>query len=146
MWPAHCLEGIPWLKPALLIAFGILFLFFLLRAVLRKTWLAAAVVALMGATQSYLSVQGQTALIVAAFGAIIWGAAVAILMRFGVLPMLLAIFVSSVLPDNPLTTDFSAWYASSMFTALAIVLAITLWSFRTALGGRKLITGNLLEN
>jgi hypothetical protein len=33
-----------------------------------------------------------------------------------------------------------------MFTALAIVLAITLWSFRTALGGRKLIAGDLLEN
>jgi hypothetical protein len=74
------------------------------------------------------------------------GLGVAILIRFGVLPMLLPIFVSTILPENPLTTDLSVWYASSMFTALAIVLAITLWSFRTALGGRKVLTGNLLEN
>jgi hypothetical protein len=32
-----------------------------------------------------------------------------------------------------------------MFTALAIVLAITLWSFRATLGSRKLLTGDFLE-
>jgi serine/threonine-protein kinase len=128
------------------IAFGLLFLFFLLRAVLRRSWLAAVVVVVLGATQAFLPATGQAALVFAVFGAIIWGFAVLILMRFGVLPLLLAIFVSTILGNNPLTTDFSVWYASSMFTALAIVLAITLWSFRTALGGRKLIAGDLLEN
>jgi serine/threonine-protein kinase len=128
------------------IAFGLLFLFFLLRAALRRSWLAAVVVVILGATQAFLPATGQAALVFAVFGAIIWGFAVLILMRFGVLPLLLAIFVSTMLGNNPLTTDFSVWYASSMFTALAIVLAITLWSFRTALGGRKLIAGDLLEN
>jgi len=131
---------------ALPIAFGLLFFFFLLRVVLRKSWLAAAVVVLLAAAQGFLSVPGQAGLVLAAFSAITWGFGVAILMRFGVLPLLLAIFVSSLLPNNPLTTDFSAWYASATFTVLAIVLAITLWSFRTALGGRKVLTGNLLEN
>jgi hypothetical protein len=74
-----------------------------------------------------------------------FGAAVVILMRFGVLPMVLAVFVSEVLGLPPVTTDFSAWYAGSMFTALAIVLAITLWSFRATLGSRKLLTGDFLE-
>jgi serine/threonine-protein kinase len=128
------------------IAFGLLFLFFLLRVALRKSWLAATVVVVLGAAQAFLPATGQAALVFAAFGAIIWGFAVLILMRFGVLPLLLAIFVSTILGNNPLTTDFSVWYASSMFTALAIVLAITLWSFRTALGGRKLMSGDLLEN
>jgi hypothetical protein len=44
-----------------------------------------------------------------------------------------------------MTTDFSAWYASSMFTALAIVVALTVWSFRGALGGRALWKGDPLE-
>ena len=32
-----------------------------------------------------------------------------------------------------------------MFAALAILLAISLWSFKTALGGRTLWTGEVLE-
>jgi membrane protein implicated in regulation of membrane protease activity len=71
--------------------------------------------------------------------------AVAILTRFGVLPMAVAAFVSSVLPAYSLTTDFSAWYAGSMFIFLASILAIVLWSFRTTLDTRKLLTSDFLE-
>ena len=82
----------------------------------------------------------------AVFIAVITSSALAILVRFGVLPMVLTIFVSSVLPRAPLTTDFSAWYTSSMFTALAIVLILTLWTFRASLGGRTLWKGDFLES
>jgi hypothetical protein len=67
------------------------------------------------------------------------------LIRFGVQPMAVATFVVNVLLRSPLTTDVSAWSAKSMFAALAILLAISLWSFKTALGSRKLWAGDFLE-
>ena len=78
----------------------------------------------------------QNSWIVGIFAAVQIGASVVILVRYGVLPMVLTIDVSSVVPNSPLTTDLSAWYASAMLATLAIVLAIALWGFRTALGGR----------
>jgi hypothetical protein len=83
---------------------------------------------------------------IALVGAVLqYGTEVAILMRFGVLPLAAAIFTSEVLQMIPVTTDLSAWYASTMFAGLAIILAVVLWSFRTALGGRKLWTAEFLE-
>jgi hypothetical protein len=109
----------------------------------RKEWLAAIIVVLLFVVS--IAPGGSPLWFLAVFVAVQFGAAVVILMRFGVLPMVLAVFVSEVLGLPPLTTDFSAWYAGSMFTALAIVLAITLWSFRATLGSRKLLTGDFLE-
>jgi hypothetical protein len=39
--------------------------------------------------------------------------------------------------------DVAQWYASSSFALLAIVLAIAPWTFRIAIGSRKLLTGEL---
>ena len=36
------------------------------------------------------------------------------------------------------STDFSAWYAGNTYIVLVLILAITAYAFRTALGGRKL--------
>jgi hypothetical protein len=88
---------------------------------------------------------GPAPWVLAVFTAVQWGASVAIVLRFGALPMLLAVFVSEVMGASPLTTDFSAWYASPMFMSLAIVFAVTLWSFRASLGTRKLLSGDFLE-
>lgn len=110
--------------------------------ILKSNWLSATVVVLLAGLINFAN---QASLIPAAFTAVQIGAGVAILVRFGILPMVLAIFVSSILPESPLTTDFSAWYANSMFTALAIVLTITLWSFRATLGGRTVWKGDFLE-
>jgi hypothetical protein len=132
-------------EDSLLFPFGLLFLFFLVRAVVRNIWLAGILVVLMMSAMGALSNPGFFFLD-ALFGLAIWGFGVAILLRYGVLPMILAMFISELIDSSPLTTDFSVWYANSMFTALAIVLVITLWSFRTSLGGRKIWSGNFLEN
>jgi serine/threonine-protein kinase len=126
------------------IALGVLFLLFLARAIVRKEWLAAVIVVLLFVVA--IAPGGSPLWFLAVFVAVQFGAAVLILIRFGVLPMVLAVFVSEVLGLPPVTTDFSAWYASSMFTALAIVLAVTLWSFRVTLGSRKLLTSDFLEH
>ena len=44
-----------------------------------------------------------------------------------------------------MTTDLSDWYAPAMLTTVAIVLAMTLWCVRAALGGRTLLKADLLD-
>ena len=59
--------------------------------------------------------------------------------------MMVGIFVSTLLSQFPLTTDFSAWYAGRTMFALASVLVLTGYAFHSALAGRSLLAANFLE-
>jgi hypothetical protein len=124
-------------------ALALLFVFFLARVITRNQWLAAAIVFLLFTIPQIPTSLRPAVLVVSALLGYL--SAVVILIRFGVLPMAVAVFITNLLLASPLTTDVSAWYASSMFAALAILFGISLWSFKTALGGRKLWTGEFLE-
>jgi serine/threonine-protein kinase len=128
---------------ALGLVLGAFLLFAFLRALFGRTWLAGAVVvgwsvfffyAILGAPWSIALRTGLLITII-----------ISILARFGLLPMVIAVFVARVLGQAPMTTDFSAWYGSSMWTAVGIVVALTLWSFHVALGGRKVLPGELMD-
>jgi len=68
------------------------------------------------------------------------------LVRFGVLTVVVSLALSvSILTQSAFGVDLSAWYAPTMYLAAGIVAALAVWSFRTALGGRKVWTGALLE-
>jgi hypothetical protein len=124
-------------------AFGLLLLFFVARALVRNEWVAAVIVVLLIAV---LDSADSTPFWIALVSSLLqYGTNVAILMRFGVLPLTAAVFISETLQMTPLTTDLSPWYSSAMYAGLAIVLAVVLWSFKTALGGRKLWTAEFLE-
>ena len=45
--------------------------------------------------------------------------------------------------DHPLTLDFSTWYAGSSLVALGACVALIVYSFHTALGGRSLWAAEL---
>jgi hypothetical protein len=120
------------------------FLFFLLRTVLRRNWLAAACFVASAAVLAFIQ-PGSRPLVFASFAALQMGSVLCILMRWGVLPMTLGIFVGLVPYAFPMTSDFSAWYASVTIFALATVLILAAWSFRIALGGRKLWREGFLE-
>jgi len=124
------------------IALAIFLFFFLLRVVLRRQWIAGAALVILMAAPSLANAHPVIPLV---FAIIQFGAAAWILVRFGVLPMVLGIFVSSVLPAIPLTTDFSSWYAGSTMFGLAVVLALTGYAFHTALAGRPMFTPGLLD-
>jgi hypothetical protein len=124
-------------------ALALLFLLFLARVLVRNQWLAAAIVVLFFTVLQ--TAASPHPAVVAVVSVLQYASAVVILTRFGVLPMVVVVVITYVLVRGPLTTDVSAWYANTMFAALAIVLAISLWSFKTALGGRKLWTGDFLE-
>jgi serine/threonine-protein kinase len=64
---------------------------------------------------------------------------VLLLMRFGLLSTCIGVFALSMTSGFPLTLQTSAWYSSQGYAALAVVLALALYGFRTCLGSRPLL-------
>jgi serine/threonine-protein kinase len=64
--------------------------------------------------------------------------AVLIVYRFGLIPLVCAIFTVDTLGNVPLTADFSAWYFSAAMLALLSVVALAGWGFYHSLGGESL--------
>ena len=122
---------------------GVVFLFVLLRVLLRRQWLAAAVFILLffGLAASSVSVHP---IIIALYGALFASLLLACMLYFGVLPMIVFGFVVGMLAV-PMTTDLSAWYAGSAVFAVAIVLGLTVYAFHTAVAGRPLFKAGFLE-
>ena len=116
-------------------------LFFLLRAVLRKEWLAATAFVLLSASPSFLTgslIAGAIALVFAA-------AEILVFLRFGLLAWVFANYFGHCL-EFPLTTDFSAWYAGTSLFVLLVLAAVAVYGFRIALAGRPLFPGMRLED
>jgi serine/threonine-protein kinase len=121
----------------------LVFVFFLLRVLLRRQWLAAAVYVLLDAT-SFLPVGSAHPVISFLFGALVSGFIVAALRWFGVLSVIVTVFIFYIL-HFPLTTDFSAWYASTTIFVVVVVLALKGYAFHTAVAGRPLFKSGFLE-
>ena len=119
------------------------FIFFLLRLVLRNTWAAAAVfVALFGGP----GLAAPDPLLATVFSVVMYSSSLWVMIHFGILPFTLMLLLQIVGSQAPLTSDLSAWYASKGLIVVALILALALWSFRNALGGRKVIQGDFLEH
>ena len=58
------------------------------------------------------------------------------MLRWGILPYVVATFTSQLLLDLPITRDASAWYFGNMALLLAIVVGLATWAFYTSLAGR----------
>ena len=128
------------IQPAAL-AMGILFLFMFLRLLLRNTWAAAAVIAALGVVLGVTAsgpVSGMGAAV--HLSLLLW-----LILRFGILPGTLLLLISALVGTSPLTSDVSAWYASRGLIIVALTLVLAVWSFRKALGGRKVLMEGLLD-
>jgi hypothetical protein len=125
---------------------GTLFFFIILtvlRYVLRNQWAAAAgFVAIFTVLNSLNSYHPWVA---AASGVLIYAIAAFALVRFGLVTLVVAVFVADTMLNVPVTLDFSRWYASSAMCIPIIVLVVGAWGFYTALGGQKLFKGEVLE-
>jgi serine/threonine-protein kinase len=114
-----------------------LFLLFVLRALLRKPWLAAIVyIAVLGFIQAF----GTTTPWVDYPVSMLYQAVFAfILLRFGLVAAISAAVGLQLLESCPATLDFSAWYVGLSLIPPAIVALIALYGFRISLAGRPLI-------
>jgi serine/threonine-protein kinase len=131
---------------SMLVALGFTLLFFLLRAVLRKEWLAAGAFALIMAAPlgGGWPLEGG-GLIAAAFGLVQAAALILVFLRFGLLAFVFTNFFSHFL-QFPLTTDSSAWYAGTSLFLLLVLAVLAIYGFRIALAGRPMLSGMRLED
>ena len=131
-----------WLTGAMLLGMLLTLILMLLRVVLRRPWLAAAAVVLLGASTAMGDAHPGIMLV---FRISFFTLLVVTLFRFGgLLPTIACVFVGETLGDFPIA-DFSAWYASTTVLVLVAILALTAYAFNTAVAGRRLFKAGLLE-
>jgi hypothetical protein len=118
---------------------------FLLRLVLRKLWLAAAVLLLLH-VGSNVAVSTANAAVDGAGALLIAGSILFLLLRFGLLTLVAGVFCNSMLEVYALTPDFSAWYATGSILAVLAVAALSAYAFHTALAGKPAFRFELLED
>src|SRR4029453_8992746 len=68
-----------------------------------------------------------------------------LLLRGGLLAITAAFYVVFALQGAPLPRDFAAWYAPSGVVIVVVLLAIAIYAFRAALGGRPAFSGLIRE-
>ena len=128
-----------WLRQVVSSILGTLQFFFLLlglKFVLRKDWLAAiAFVAIFAVPQGLLdshpTIELPTMILV-------YSIAVLIVLRFGLIPLAVAIFTVDMAANLPLSGDLSAWFATNSLLALLSVLVLAVWGFYHSLGGQPI--------
>jgi serine/threonine-protein kinase len=127
---------------AIFSAFTIMFLLFLGRATLPRRWLSPVIVAvilsLTSLGQENFALETPAVVLISVLK-------VAVLMRYGIQALVVAIFASQVLIEYPLVLDSSRWYSAHSMFALAVVLGLSLYGFYTALAGQPLFGKPALE-
>jgi eukaryotic-like serine/threonine-protein kinase len=137
-----------------LLMFLLLFVLFL---ILRRRWLAMTAMILCLTVFYAVTHSGwllayapgdlfpPSATDIALFAAI-QSAIVVIAVRYGLLTMLVAAFVSIWLTPLPITIDSAAPYASSSRLVIAAVIALALYGWHTALAGRPMFGASFLKD
>ncbi|HVQ39218.1 MAG TPA: protein kinase [Pyrinomonadaceae bacterium] len=118
--------------------FILLFLMFLLYLILRKDWLAAIAVWVIGSLALSLTHQTILGVPFASFSVflIVW-----VLYRYGLLALIAALFILHLNIFFPITSEFSAWYAGDFVPALIISVGLVAYAFYSSLAGRPLFRG-----
>ena len=122
------------------VAFGLgtVLLLLLLRTIVRREWLAAAIlVAVLGVQPVFFS--SSPWWIVYPVAILIRLVPVALTLRFGVLATIVCLYVGGLLFNVPITGDFSSWKATPTLMAFAVVIVLAIHGFRSATAGRPLL-------
>jgi len=126
----------------LLYSLLIFFLLFLLRLAVRKDWIAALVVVLVGAATN---TGGEDPISTFIFAAVIWGSIVLVLRKFGLFALVVGLVVQNILVVFPTTSHFSRWYSSAGLAGIVVIALAAAFGFYTALAGQPIFTGAALD-
>jgi serine/threonine protein kinase len=132
-----------YLGDAIQVAVGWLFIFFFLRVLSRRQWLAAGLFILLRTIADDSMYYAPMKLV--PYSVFIATVLVFLILRSGLVGLISSLVALNMLDNFPVTFNFSAWYADSgIFVSLA-VLALAAWGFYTSLGGQKVFQSRLLE-
>jgi len=119
-------------------ALGLLFLYLVLRSLLRKEWLAAIA--------WILSSPADPGLVAAAGPWLAWTfnyvftiSALFLMRRLGIVALAAYFLVGTVFDYHAITFD-NSWYAGYGYVSLALIGALVLYAFRTSLGDRPVLS------
>ncbi len=126
---------------AILRAAGMFVLLLLFGLLVRREWIAGALVTAVLAYGARLNLPTMpTDTTLTWLGAIAFmGSMVCVAIRFGWLALLTCSFVGSVLNVMPLTFAPHAWYATNNAATFAALLGLALFGFFVSLGGQRLL-------
>jgi hypothetical protein len=132
------LESTQSLSTALLI----FFMFFVVRLIVRKNWLAAVVVSLLFCVPS---LGAPNPLIDALFSAPFLLAYFLILYRYGLVALAALYFTDQLADFTPITLPLNAWYAEGGLICLAAILLLAFYGFQTSRAGKPLFGPGALD-
>ena len=118
------------------------FLFFILRLIFKRDWLAVVLVGLLFCIPS---IAAQNPLIDALFTAPFIVAYLWILRRFGLVALTVLYFVDQLADHIPLTTPLTAWYTEGGMVGVVAIVALALYGFHVSRAGKPLFAGDALE-
>jgi len=108
----------------------------------RKEWIAGLLFVLIFALGRGLPSDYPVPLVPAYL--IIYSLVVWMLLRFGLLSLVVAIFVADLMSNFVFTSSFSGWYGTASLVVVTLIAGFAIVAFRNSLGGRRML-GNLLE-
>jgi len=123
-------------------ALEVFFLFFILRLVFRRNWLAALVVSLVFCIPSLAA---QNPLIDALFSAPFLWIYLYILYRFGLVALTVLFFVDQLADNMPLANPLSAWYTEGGLVAMVTILAVAFYGFYVSRAGKPVFGTGALD-
>ena len=126
-------------------AIALTFLLLVLLAILRKKWLAIPALGLIYSVP-YLEFASGDPWIVFLSPLLIATAMTVATARFGVLALYSYFFFQSLSRANPITNDFSSWYAGSTLFVFVVLMSLAIFGFYTSLAGQPLLKGKLLQD
>jgi tRNA A-37 threonylcarbamoyl transferase component Bud32 len=129
-----------WYEPAM--ALLLFLMMFLIRALVRRGWLAALIFVAVFALPL---LQEHPPLGIIIVQLLTSGLFATVLLQMGPLPVAVALITDNLLLTLPVTTDTSAWYFYLTVFGVLCLAAVTVYAFHTALGGRTLFKADLLE-
>ena len=122
---------------------ALFFIFFLVRLLVRNQWVAVAVVvALFGLPAVFAP---DNVALHAVENMVVFGTALLLLVRFGLLALLVALCVNNVLEAYPLTGHLSEWFAQPTIIVFLLVTALAVFGFYTSTAGKSRLGGISLD-
>ncbi|HJP94057.1 MAG TPA: serine/threonine-protein kinase [Pyrinomonadaceae bacterium] len=126
--------------------FAFLFLLLLFYIVLRRQWLAAIALFVIALAVEFSAFAASAPRFYWIASIMISLTITILVARFGLLATMAAQLFFFLSAAYPMTTDFSAWYASSTIFAIVIALGLAVYGFYTSLGGQPVFGERLLSD
>jgi hypothetical protein len=127
---------------AVLFAMVFLFVFTLLRMLVRRQWLAALLWCVLVSTPML----SQTPALEWTGGVVRSIFMLVVLLRGGLLALVVALYFVFILLEMPMTLDLSAWYAAHALPVVSVMALLAVYGFHTSLGGKPALGGGLIED